>query len=195
MASRFLIGQKLDDDPWLPTAVGAGIEVHAQVLARARRTPRSHRLPAEPAQTIRRHFPARADPQEHQPAGPGGQTRAAARPERRAMARRQTALAGRAARTSGPALLLGALVQRLQSRGRHRGQPPADVRAAGAGGDRADAVLWICGRRRRRAARQGEAVHRGGPPPVLCGTTRNDRCRSARQISSPTAPAPLRRWC
>ena len=33
MASRFLIGQKLDDDPWLPTAVGASIEVHAQVLA------------------------------------------------------------------------------------------------------------------------------------------------------------------
>jgi thiol-disulfide isomerase/thioredoxin len=32
MASRFLMGQKLDDDPWLPTAVGAGIEIHAQVL-------------------------------------------------------------------------------------------------------------------------------------------------------------------
>jgi thiol-disulfide isomerase/thioredoxin len=32
MASRFLVGQKLDDDPWLPTAVGAGIEIHAQVL-------------------------------------------------------------------------------------------------------------------------------------------------------------------
>ncbi|MCX6628833.1 MAG: TlpA disulfide reductase family protein [Candidatus Solibacter sp.] len=33
MAFRFLIGQKLDDDPWLPTAAGAAIEVHAQVLA------------------------------------------------------------------------------------------------------------------------------------------------------------------
>jgi thiol-disulfide isomerase/thioredoxin len=33
MASRFLMGQKLDDDPWLPTAVGASIEIHAQVLA------------------------------------------------------------------------------------------------------------------------------------------------------------------
>jgi thiol-disulfide isomerase/thioredoxin len=33
MASRFLMGQKLDDDPWLPTALGAAIEVHAQVLA------------------------------------------------------------------------------------------------------------------------------------------------------------------
>jgi thiol-disulfide isomerase/thioredoxin len=33
MASRFLAGQKLDDDPWLPTAAGAAIEVHAQVLA------------------------------------------------------------------------------------------------------------------------------------------------------------------
>ena len=33
MASRFLIGQKLDDDPWLPTAAGAAIEVHALVLA------------------------------------------------------------------------------------------------------------------------------------------------------------------
>ena len=32
MASRFLLGQKLDDDPWLPTAVGAAIEVHAQVM-------------------------------------------------------------------------------------------------------------------------------------------------------------------
>jgi thiol-disulfide isomerase/thioredoxin len=32
MASRFLMGQKLDDDPWLPTAVGASIEIHAQVL-------------------------------------------------------------------------------------------------------------------------------------------------------------------
>jgi thiol-disulfide isomerase/thioredoxin len=33
MASRFLTAQKLDADPWLPTAVGASIEVHAQVLA------------------------------------------------------------------------------------------------------------------------------------------------------------------
>ena len=33
MASRFLMGQKLDDDPWLPTALGAAIEVHGQVLA------------------------------------------------------------------------------------------------------------------------------------------------------------------
>jgi thiol-disulfide isomerase/thioredoxin len=33
MASRFLIGQKLDDDPWLPTAAGAAVEIHAQVLA------------------------------------------------------------------------------------------------------------------------------------------------------------------
>ena len=33
MASRFLAGQKLDDDPWLPTAAGAAIEVHAQVMA------------------------------------------------------------------------------------------------------------------------------------------------------------------
>jgi cytochrome c biogenesis protein CcmG/thiol:disulfide interchange protein DsbE len=33
LASRFLMGQKLDDDPWLPTAQGAAIEVHAQVLA------------------------------------------------------------------------------------------------------------------------------------------------------------------
>jgi thiol-disulfide isomerase/thioredoxin len=33
MASRFLMGRKLDDDPWLPTAEGAAIEVHAQVLA------------------------------------------------------------------------------------------------------------------------------------------------------------------
>ena len=33
MATRFTMGQKLDDDPWLPTAAGAAIEVHAQVLA------------------------------------------------------------------------------------------------------------------------------------------------------------------
>jgi thiol-disulfide isomerase/thioredoxin len=33
MSSRFLIGQRLDDDPWLPTAAGGAIEVHAQVLA------------------------------------------------------------------------------------------------------------------------------------------------------------------
>ncbi|MDE3166172.1 MAG: TlpA family protein disulfide reductase [Acidobacteriota bacterium] len=33
MATRFLAGRKLDADPWLPTAVGAAIEVHAQVLA------------------------------------------------------------------------------------------------------------------------------------------------------------------
>jgi thiol-disulfide isomerase/thioredoxin len=32
MASRFLMSRKLDDDPWLPTAQGAAIEVHAQVL-------------------------------------------------------------------------------------------------------------------------------------------------------------------
>ncbi|MCU1234804.1 MAG: Redoxin domain protein [Candidatus Solibacter sp.] len=33
ITARFLMGQKLDDDPWLPTAQGAAIEVHAQVLA------------------------------------------------------------------------------------------------------------------------------------------------------------------
>ena len=33
MSARFLTAMKLDDDPWLPTAVGAAIEVHAQVLA------------------------------------------------------------------------------------------------------------------------------------------------------------------
>ncbi len=33
MSSRLAMGQKLDDDPWLPTAVGAAVEVHAQVLA------------------------------------------------------------------------------------------------------------------------------------------------------------------
>jgi thiol-disulfide isomerase/thioredoxin len=33
MASRFLKSQKVDDDPWLPTAIGASIEVHAQVLS------------------------------------------------------------------------------------------------------------------------------------------------------------------
>ena len=33
MASQFLRAQKVDDDPWLPTAIGASIEVHAQVLA------------------------------------------------------------------------------------------------------------------------------------------------------------------
>jgi thiol-disulfide isomerase/thioredoxin len=33
MAARFLAARKLDEDPWLPTAVGAAIEVHAQVLA------------------------------------------------------------------------------------------------------------------------------------------------------------------
>jgi thiol-disulfide isomerase/thioredoxin len=33
MAARFLMGGKLDDDPWLPTAEGAAIEVHAKVLA------------------------------------------------------------------------------------------------------------------------------------------------------------------
>lgn len=32
MSNRFTAGQKLDDDPWLPTAVGAAIEVHGQVL-------------------------------------------------------------------------------------------------------------------------------------------------------------------
>jgi thiol-disulfide isomerase/thioredoxin len=33
MATQFLHGGKLDDDPWLPTAVGASVEVHGQVLA------------------------------------------------------------------------------------------------------------------------------------------------------------------
>ena len=33
MASRLVMGRKLDDDPWLPTAAGAAVEVHAQVLA------------------------------------------------------------------------------------------------------------------------------------------------------------------
>jgi thiol-disulfide isomerase/thioredoxin len=33
MTARLLPGRKLDADPWLPTAQGAAIEVHAQVLA------------------------------------------------------------------------------------------------------------------------------------------------------------------
>jgi len=33
MAARLLANRKLDDDSWLPTAQGAAIEVHAQVLA------------------------------------------------------------------------------------------------------------------------------------------------------------------
>jgi thiol-disulfide isomerase/thioredoxin len=32
MTTRFLAGRKIDADPWLPTAEGAAIEVHAQVL-------------------------------------------------------------------------------------------------------------------------------------------------------------------
>lgn len=33
LADRLLRTQRIDSDPWLPTAVGAAIEVHAQVLA------------------------------------------------------------------------------------------------------------------------------------------------------------------
>ena len=33
LADHILLTHKLDSDPWLPTAVGAAIEVHAQVLA------------------------------------------------------------------------------------------------------------------------------------------------------------------
>ncbi|HUB83355.1 MAG TPA: TlpA disulfide reductase family protein [Bryobacteraceae bacterium] len=33
LVDRFLHASKLDSDPWLPTALGAAIEVHAQVLA------------------------------------------------------------------------------------------------------------------------------------------------------------------
>lgn len=33
LADQFLHARKLDSDPWLPTAVGAAIEVHAMVLA------------------------------------------------------------------------------------------------------------------------------------------------------------------
>jgi thiol-disulfide isomerase/thioredoxin len=33
MSARFLAGRKIDSDPWLPTAEGAAIEVHAQILA------------------------------------------------------------------------------------------------------------------------------------------------------------------
>ena len=33
LADQFLHTRKLDSDPWLPTAVGAAIEVHAEVLA------------------------------------------------------------------------------------------------------------------------------------------------------------------
>jgi len=32
LADRLLVNRKLDSDPWLPTAVGAAIEVHAEVL-------------------------------------------------------------------------------------------------------------------------------------------------------------------
>jgi len=33
LSARLVMGRKLDSDPWLPTAAGAAIEVHAQVLA------------------------------------------------------------------------------------------------------------------------------------------------------------------
>jgi hypothetical protein len=147
MASRFLIGQKLDDDPWLPTAVGASIEVHAQVLgARGERPEAVAYLQSQLKQFAGTSLPERIRKNinlldmDGKPAPPLDLSVAP-------VARRQTALSGCAARTSRPALLLGALVQRLQSGGRHRGQPPADVRAARAGGDRTHPALWICRRR------------------------------------------------
>src|SRR5204863_6764905 len=60
MASRFLLGQKLDDDPWLPTAAGAAIEVHAQVLAaRGERTEAVEYLRAQQKQFAGTSLPER----------------------------------------------------------------------------------------------------------------------------------------
>ena len=70
MASRFLIGQKLDDDPWLPTAVGASIEIHAQVLAARGERAEAIDYLRSPAQAVRRYLPAGANSKKHQPARP-----------------------------------------------------------------------------------------------------------------------------
>ncbi len=145
MASRFLMGQKLDDDPWLPTAVGAAIEVHAQVLAaRGERPEAIEYLQGQLKQFAGTSLPERIRKNinlldlEGKPAPPL---------DLAAMARRQAAHPGLAARTPRPALLLGALVQRLQSRSSHHRRYAAHLRAAGAGRDRSDTAVWICGRR------------------------------------------------
>ena len=153
MASRFLIGQKLDDDPWLPTAVGASIEIHAQVLAaRGERAEAIDYLQGQLKQFAGTSLPERIRKNinllglEGKPAPPLDLSAAqwlGAKPPSLA------ALRGH----PDPAFLLGALVQRLQSRSGHRGQSPAHLRTARVGGDRADPALWVCRRWRRCAAR------------------------------------------
>ena len=164
--SRFLIGQKLDDDPWLPrrrrqhrgSCAGAG---------RARRTPRSRRHPRASSNNSPAP-PARANPKsinllglEGKPAPPLD-----AVPPSGSAPNRPHCCAAR-----HPVLLFfWALVQRLQSGGRHHCQPqrtfaaravvigPSRLYGYVAGGEDAPPAKGSC--------------TSGGSPPVLCGTTR-----------------------
>ena len=115
MAARFLLGQKLDDDPWLPTAAGAAIEVHAQVMAA-----RGERV--EAVEYLREQLKHYAGTSLSERIGKNinlltleGKPAPALDPSRG----RRVAQLERAARAPGAALFLGALVQRLQSRSRN----------------------------------------------------------------------------
>ena len=111
---EFLKARKLDDDPWLPTALGASIEVQAAVLAArdGRGEAVSYLQGADGA--VRRHLDPRAHSEEHQPVEPGGKAGSIPRDAR--LAGPETSRGGCAARASRVAVLLGALVFGLQSR-------------------------------------------------------------------------------
>ena len=195
MAARFLTSQKLDDDPWLPTAAGAAIEVHAQVLAA-----RGER--AEAVDYL---------------AGQLKQFAGTSLPERISKNINLLSLEGKPAPELdlSTSQWLGAKPPTLASL---RGRPVllffwahwcsdckaevavlADIRktfaAQAPGGRRTHSPLWLCGRRRGRSARQGETVHRGGPPPFYAALTRHAGAYSAPPTLSPMAPVLHPLWC
>ena len=146
LAVQALAARPLDAEPHLPLALGAAVEVEAQVLtANGDRAGALALLRKDLITYGKTSIRTRIQKNinlltlEGRPAP--------ALLETRVPGRQAHAVAG-AARQTRPAVLLGALVSGLQAGGTHPGPDRARLRAEGAGDDRAHAALRL--RRKRR---------------------------------------------
>ena len=173
--------QKLDDDPWLPTAAGAAIEVHAQVLAaRGERAEAIEYLQGQLKQFAGTSLPERISKNinllglEGKPAPeldllpPSGWE--PSRPPSPACA------AAPCCSSSGRT---GAAIVKPRSPSWPISRRPSKTKASRSSGPLACTGMSPAARTLRRRRRN---VHRGGPPPLLCRPTRHAGASERRQL-------------
>ena len=156
--------RKLDDEPRLPIALGAAIEVQALALAgQGKRSEAIMSLQREIEQYKGTSIIMRLNKNinllglEGQPAFPI---------ESQRMARTED-LARRAEGQAGGVVLVGALVRRLQDPGTDPRSARQQVQELGHHGGRADAAVWIRRKAQAGGPRRGARLHRARPRPVL----------------------------